>query len=82
MANWRGAAWSLASDSRNRPIPRARECEKRCVIVYERVAVSFYSGRMLKPLGLPGAVRISPLHRHTPEDIEHFLPVTEEPAAC
>ncbi|WP_425126565.1 hypothetical protein [Burkholderia gladioli] len=82
MANWRGAAWSLASDSRNRPIPRAREYEKRGVIVYERVATSLYSGRMLKSFGLAGAVRISPLHCHTSEDIERFLAVTEELAAC
>jgi selenocysteine lyase/cysteine desulfurase len=55
-----------------------RAYEARGVIVYERVAASLYSGRMLKSFGLDGAVRVSPLHCHGPEDIEKFLRVTEE----
>jgi cysteine desulfurase / selenocysteine lyase len=53
-----------------------REYEKRGVIVYERVASSIYSGRMLDSLGLKGAVRVSPLHCHTFEDVDRFLRVT------
>ena len=55
-----------------------REYEKRGVIVYERIASSIYSGRMLESLGLEGAVRVSPLHCHTFEDIDRFLKVTSE----
>jgi cysteine desulfurase / selenocysteine lyase len=59
-----------------------REYEKRGVIVYERVASSIYSGRMLKSLGLEGAVRVSPLHCHTFEDVDRFLEVTREMCAA
>jgi len=55
-----------------------RDYEKRGVIVYERVASSIYSGRMLNSLGLEGAVRVSPLHCHTFEDVDRFLEVTQE----
>jgi selenocysteine lyase/cysteine desulfurase len=59
-----------------------REYEKRGVIVYERVASSIYSGRMLNSLGLEGAVRVSPLHCHTFEDVDRFLAVTREICAA
>ncbi|MDM0108150.1 aminotransferase class V-fold PLP-dependent enzyme [Variovorax sp. J22R24] len=55
-----------------------REYEKRGVIVYERVASSLYSRRMLHSFGLEGAVRVSPLHCHSVEDIDRFLNVTLE----
>lgn len=55
-----------------------REYERRGVIVYERVASSIYSGRMLDSFGLEGAVRVSPLHCHGPADIDRFLEVTRE----
>ncbi|MDP9902566.1 aminotransferase class V-fold PLP-dependent enzyme [Variovorax ginsengisoli] len=51
------------------------------VTVYERVVSSIYSRRMLESLGLKGAVRISPLHCHTPADIDRFLHVTRTLAA-
>jgi len=60
------------------PTDAVREYERRGVIVYERVASSLYSGRMLKSFNLAGAVRISPLHCHTPRDVERFLALTEE----
>ncbi|NTZ05965.1 aminotransferase class V-fold PLP-dependent enzyme [Burkholderia metallica] len=63
------------------PTQAVREYEKRGVIVYERVASSLYSGRMLKSFGLAGAVRISPLHCHAPDDIARFLAITEALAA-
>jgi selenocysteine lyase/cysteine desulfurase len=59
-----------------------REYEKRGVIVYERVASSIYSGRMLESLGLEGAVRVSPLHCHTFGDVDRFLEVTREICAA
>jgi selenocysteine lyase/cysteine desulfurase len=59
-----------------------REYERRSVIVYERVASSLYSGRMLKSLGLEGAVRVSPLHCHTFDDVDRFLQVTQEICAA
>lgn len=63
------------------PTEAVREYEKRGVIVYERVASSLYSGRMLKSFNLSGAVRISPLHCHTSRDVVRFLAITEELAA-
>lgn len=55
-----------------------REYEKRNVIVYDRLASSIYSKRMLDSFGLPGAVRLSPLHCNTKEDICKFLQITQE----
>jgi cysteine desulfurase / selenocysteine lyase len=55
-----------------------REYEKRGVIVYERVASSIYSKRMLESFGMEGAVRVSPLHCHTFADVDRFLEVTRE----
>lgn len=55
-----------------------REYEKRGVIVYERVASSIYSRRMLESFGIEGAVRVSPLHCHTFDDVDKFLRVTQE----
>lgn len=60
------------------PADAVREYEQRGVIVYERVASSLYSGRMLKSFNLSGAVRISPLHCHEPRDVKRFLKVTAE----
>lgn len=51
-------------------------------MVYERIATSLYSGRMLKSFNLDGAVRISPLHCHGPGDVARFLAVTEEIASA
>ena len=55
-----------------------REYEKRGVIVYDRLASSIYSKRMLDSFGMDGAVRVSPLHCNTVEDIDEFLRVTNE----
>ena len=54
------------------------EYERRGVIVYERVATSLYSKRMLESFGLAGAIRVSPLHCHSEADIDRFLAVTRE----
>lgn len=58
-----------------------REFERRGVIVYERVASSIYSRRMLESFGLPGAIRVSPLHCQAPSDIDRFLDITKQIAA-
>ena len=58
-----------------------REYEKRGVIVYERIASSIYSRRMLESFGMSGAIRVSPLHCHAPSDIDRFLRVTRQIAA-
>lgn len=55
-----------------------REYERRGVIVCDRVRESIYAKRILEALGIPGAVRVSPLHCHTTEDIDEFLRVTAE----
>lgn len=55
-----------------------REYQKRGVIVYERVATSIYSKRMIESFGLDGAVRISPLHCHSPQDVDRFLTITKQ----
>ncbi|MDQ0041866.1 aminotransferase class V-fold PLP-dependent enzyme [Variovorax boronicumulans] len=54
------------------------EYGKRGVTVYERVATSIYSKRMLESFGLEGTVRVSPLHCHSMADVERFLQVTQE----
>ncbi|MFW5490121.1 MAG: aminotransferase class V-fold PLP-dependent enzyme [Desulfovibrio sp.] len=48
------------------------------VTVYERVASSLYSKRMLDSFGLEGTLRISPFHCHTVEDVDQFLRITAE----
>ena len=55
-----------------------REYEKRGIIVYDRLASSIYSKRMLDSFGMDGAIRVSPLHCNTTEDIDQFLRVTQE----
>jgi selenocysteine lyase/cysteine desulfurase len=55
-----------------------REYEKRGVIVYERVSTSLYSKRMLESFGLEGAIRVSPLHCNSTEDIDRFLHITRQ----
>ena len=53
-----------------------KEYEKRGVIVCDRVLGSMYARRILEALGLPGAIRVSPLHCHSEADIDAFLRVT------
>jgi len=53
----------------------------RGVTVYERVATSIYSKRMLESFGLAGTVRVSPLHCNSIADVEKFLRITREIAA-
>ncbi len=55
-----------------------REYEMQNVIVYERINTSLYSGRMLKACGMEGAIRVSPLHCHTLEEVDQFLLITQK----
>lgn len=55
-----------------------REYEKRGIIVYERVASSYYSKPQVESFGLDGIIRVSPLHCNTVEEIDEFLEVTKE----
>lgn len=52
--------------------------QKHGVTVYERVDTSIYSERILKALGLSGAIRVSPLHCHGADDVDKFLCITAE----
>lgn len=54
------------------------EYQKRGVTVFERVNTSVYSKRIVEAIGLTGAIRVSPLHCHTTEDIDRFLLITKE----
>lgn len=55
-----------------------KEYEKRGVIVYERLASSLYSKRMLDSFNLKGAIRVSPLHCNSIKEIDKFLEVTKD----
>ncbi len=55
-----------------------REYERRGFIVFERIVSNIYSVRMLESFGIPGCVRISPLHCNTTEEIDAFLEATAE----
>lgn len=63
------------------PTSAVREYEKRKVIVYDRLATSLYSKRMLESFNLTGVIRVSPLHCNDVQDIDKFLEVTAELAA-
>lgn len=53
-----------------------RQYEDEDIIVFERVASSIYSKRMLESFEMTGAIRVSPLHCHSLEEIECFLEIT------
>ena len=55
-----------------------REYEKRGIIVFERVAESAFSRRMVESFGLAGIIRVSPLHCNTFGEIDQFLNATKE----
>jgi selenocysteine lyase/cysteine desulfurase len=57
-----------------------REYEKRGVLVYERVASSIYSKRLLESFGIEGTVRVTPLHCHEFDDVDRFLRITKQMA--
>lgn len=55
-----------------------REYEKRGIIVFERVARSSFSKRMVESFGLDGIIRVSPLHCNTTNEVDKFLKVTKD----
>ena len=57
------------------PADAVKEFDKRGVTVFERVNSSLYSKRMLESFGLEGAIRVSPLHCHSANDIDEFLAI-------
>ncbi|MCI8506292.1 MAG: aminotransferase class V-fold PLP-dependent enzyme [Lachnospiraceae bacterium] len=59
-------------------IEAVEEYEKNDIIVFERVATSHFSVRMLKSFGMEGAIRVSPLHCNSIDDVEQFLNITEK----
>jgi cysteine desulfurase / selenocysteine lyase len=60
------------------PAQAVHEYAQRGVIVYERVQSSLYSKRMLESFGLTGAIRVSPLHCQSFDDVDRFLQITAE----
>lgn len=62
------------------PAKAVMEYDKQGVTVFERVNTSLYSKRMLESFGLEGAIRVSPLHCHSAEDIDKFLTITKQMA--
>lgn len=59
-------------------VKAVEEYEKNGIIVFERVASSHFSVRMLKSFNLEGAIRISPLHCNSVEEIDRFLEITKK----
>ena len=59
-------------------VKTVEEYGKKGIVVYERVATSIYSKRMLDAFGLKGAIRVSPLHCHGRYDVDRFLNATKE----
>ncbi len=60
------------------PAAAVKEYDKQGVTVFERVNTSLYSKRMLESFGLKGAIRVSPLHCHSAQDIDKFLTITKK----
>ncbi len=58
-----------------------KEFEKNGVIVFERVATSYFSKRVVEAFHLKGAVRVSPLHCHNISDVDAFLKIATKVAA-
>lgn len=56
------------------------EYQRRGVTVYERINTSIYSKRIVEALGITGAIRVSPLHCNSVEDIDKFLKITAQMA--
>ena len=64
------------------PASAVKEYDKRGVTVFERVNTSLYSKRMLESFDLEGAIRVSPLHCHSVQDIDEFLLITQKMAVA
>ena len=62
------------------PAAAVKEYARHGVTVFERVNTSLYSKRMLESFDLQGAIRVSPLHCHSPQDVDEFLVITKNMA--
>ena len=62
------------------PAAAVKEYDKHGVTVFERVNTNLYSKRMLESFSLQGAIRVSPLHCYSVQDIDTFLAITEKMA--
>ncbi|MEH6455810.1 MAG: aminotransferase class V-fold PLP-dependent enzyme [Cocleimonas sp.] len=72
----------LAIDFKNIEPPKAVKIyDEKGVTAFERVNTSLYSKRMLESFGLEGAIRVSPLHCHSANDIDTFLSITKQMAS-
>jgi len=58
-----------------------KKYQEKGITVFERLATSSFSQRILQDLGLPGIVRVSPMHFNTIEEVDLFLAATEEMAS-
>lgn len=54
------------------------EYYKRGVVVCDRPKTSMYAKRIVSALGIDGAIRVSPMHCHSVNDIDKFLMITKE----
>lgn len=54
------------------------EYAKRGVTLFNRTNDSLYSKRIVESLGLTGALRVSPLHCNTFDEIREFLLITKD----
>lgn len=48
------------------------------ILVYARESSSHYSKRILDAVNLNAIVRVSPIHCHTPKDVDKFLEITQK----
>ena len=60
------------------PATAVKFYDEHGVTVFERVNTSLYSKRMLESFGLQGAIRVSPLHCHSAQDMDAFLSITKQ----
>ena len=80
--NKRDLIFSIEFD--NMPADQAaKELDERGFVVFERMADSIYSKRMIEVFDKEskGVVRVSPLHVHTIEEMEAFIKAVAEVAA-
>ena len=69
----------LAIDIKGKDLTECvKEYQRRGITVYERVNTSIYSKRIVEALNFEGAIRVSPLHCNTCDEIDRFLKVTAE----
>lgn len=77
--DWPSRDFIVAIDLPGRDLTKTvREYERNGIIVFERVIANPYSRRILDSFGIPGVIRISPLHCNNTDDIDYFLNATSK----